>query len=84
MPAGLMRLGMIRVRFELTTHGLEDRCSIQLSYRTVMLRRNILSICELARTVKLFWKFFVKKFKKRTAFGTKGFENDQAKIRILR
>lgn len=32
MPAGLTRLGMIRVRFELTTHGLEDRCSIQLSY----------------------------------------------------
>ena len=32
MPAGLKRLGMIRVRFELTTHGLEDRCSIQLSY----------------------------------------------------
>ena len=26
---------VIRVRFELTTHGLEDRCSIQLSYRTV-------------------------------------------------
>ena len=35
---------MIRVRFELTTHGLEDRCSIQLSYRTVMPWRNILSI----------------------------------------
>ena len=26
---------MIRVRFEPTTHGLEDRCSIQLSYQTV-------------------------------------------------
>ena len=26
---------MIRVRFELTTHGLEDRCSIQLSYQTI-------------------------------------------------
>ena len=26
---------VIRVRFELTTHGLEDRCSIQLSYRTI-------------------------------------------------
>lgn len=37
---------MIRVRFELTTHGLEDRCSIQLSYRTVMLRRNKLSILD--------------------------------------
>ena len=26
---------VIRVRFELTTHGLEDRCSIQLSYQTI-------------------------------------------------
>ena len=26
---------MIRVRFALTTHGLEDRCSIQLSYQTI-------------------------------------------------
>ena len=26
---------VIWVRFELTTHGLEDRCSIQLSYQTI-------------------------------------------------
>lgn len=32
---------MIRVRFELTTHGLEDRCSIQLSYQTIALTRTL-------------------------------------------
>jgi hypothetical protein len=47
---------MIRVRFELTTHGLEDRCSIQLSYRTVILRRNKLSILDQDKLSNIFRK----------------------------
>lgn len=35
-------ISVIWVRFELTTHGLEDRCSIQLSYQTNSLTEHIL------------------------------------------
>lgn len=35
-------ISVIWVRFELTTHGLEDRCSIQLSYQTSSLTEHIL------------------------------------------
>ena len=43
---------MIRVRFELTTHGLEDRCSIQLSYQTDLSAAKLIIFFEL-------WKFYL-------------------------
>lgn len=43
---------MIRVRFELTTYGLEDRCSIQLSYWY----KSLLSIREARQAVNGFYE----------------------------
>ena len=52
---------MVRLeRFELPTHGLEGRCSIQLSYCSITFMKYLYIIAQSKRNVNRFFQVFLK------------------------